>query len=115
MSKKSGKIEYHVTALCVSGEVQKPIVHTIKELDTLVAEFNADPYWSVQSIEKFKRYTDFVYEKEIIQLPLHFQLEGVTELVDIKTQKIGTHAFSYMLKDKSLTNIKRVESKKNGL
>jgi len=109
MNKKSGKVEYHVTTLNVSGQVQQLVEHTVKELDGLVANINADPYWSVQKIEKFKRYTDFVYEKEIVQSPLHFQLEGVTEMVDVQTENIGIHAFSYVLKDKSLTNIKRVE------
>lgn len=74
-----------------------------------MVEVNADPYWSVQKIEKFKRYNDFVYEKEIVQSALWFQHEGVTEMVDIETENIGIHAFSFMLKDKALTNIKRVE------
>ncbi len=111
MNKKSGKVEYHVTALNVAGQVQKPVVFTLKELDTLVAELNADPYWSVQKIDKFKRYTDFVYDKEILQSPLHFQLEGVTEIENINTENIGVHAFNFMLKAKCLSNIKRVESK----
>ena len=108
MSKKSGKVEYVVTALNVNGQVQKPIVNTIKELDTLVAELNTDPYWSVQKIEKFKRYTDFVYDNEILQSALHFKFEGVTEMDSINSQE-----YSFMLKDKALTNIKRVRSKGN--
>ena len=106
MNTKSGKVEYVVTMISVDGVVKKPIVHTVKELNELVKEINTEVYWSVQSVEKFKRYTDFIYEGEVLHTPLHFKLDGVSE-----TDNIGTQPYSFLLKDKSLSNVKRVHSK----
>ena len=105
MSKEHGKIEYVVTILNVAGSVEKHICHNLKELDKLVTVINNETYWSVQKIDKYTHY-NFIYKKEIKQSPLHFNIENVTE-----TDYIGDQKYSFPLKDKSLSNIKRVENK----
>lgn len=100
-----GTPEYIVTAVNVSGQVEKYICNTKKEVDAAVIEINNDIYWDVQKIEKFRRY-DFSYKNEIIHSPLHFCLDDVTE-----EEYVIDHNYSFLKKHDSLENIKRVSSK----
>jgi len=99
-----GKTQYIVTAVNVSGSVNNFKCYSIKEVDDLVKDINFDRYFSVQKIEKLRKFK-FNYNKEIIQSPLHFSLENVTE-VDF----VGDYKYSFLKKDESLKNIKRVSS-----
>lgn len=107
MNNRSGKVEYQITILNVGGIVNQYIVYNKKDLDSLVNEVNLDKYYSIQKIEKFKRY-EYQYDKEIIQSPLHFDLTDITEIGCVDGVD---RSFSFMLKHKSLLNIKRVLNK----
>lgn len=97
-----GGNEYMVTAVSVNGDVEKFVFYNLKEVDELVNEFNCSKYWNIQKIHKYKR-LDFKYKKIIIHYPLWFQSEqGETEF-----EKFDDIDYSFLLKDKSLKNIKR--------
>lgn len=98
-----GEIEYVVTIVNVSGEIQRHIFYNKQKIDAFVCEVNTEKYWCVQKIEKIRRY-EFVYNHEIIHSPLWFNLDGVTEVNCVENNE-----FSYLIKDKSLCNIKRVK------
>lgn len=99
------KIEYVVTIVNVSGEVQNHTFYKLKSVDAFVSEVNMDTYWDVQKIEKFKKY-NFKYDKEIVHSPLWFKLENVTE-----THSCNKCDYSFLKKHDSLIHIKRIERK----
>lgn len=96
-----GSIEYIVTLVNVSGEVQKDTFDTTKELDEFIVLINSNKYWSVQKIEKIRKYS-FQYNKNIIHSPLFFSMNDVTELYNINDQD-----YSFLKIDESLTNVTR--------
>lgn len=105
IQKYLGKIEYLVTIINNGGEIQQHIFYNIKKVNEFVDEINLENYWNVKSIAKIRR-CHFKYNHQIIHSPLWFQLEKVTE-----TEYVENHDYSFILKDTSLTNIKRVSSK----
>ena len=100
-----GKIEYKVTIVSVSGNVEYYYFPTIKEVDDFITKINAERYWDVQKIEKFRIY-EFFYKKEIIHSPLHYSLPNVTE-----NEYVFNHDYSFLKRHNSLKNIKRVSTK----
>lgn len=99
-----GVIEYVVTITNVSGEIQRYIFYSVIKVNDFVTEINDNKYWNIQKIEKLRR-QHFEYFHEIIHTPLWFQLENVTE-----TAYVGDSAYSFLVKDESLKNIKRVDT-----
>ena len=97
-----GVIEYVLTLVNVDGEAKIITYGTIKKLDEIVFEINSEKYWFVQKIEKIRRY-NFTYSKEVIHAPLWFTAKDVTE-----KENIDNYEYSYLIKDNSLKNIKRV-------
>lgn len=100
-----GKIEYLVTIINNGGEIQQHIFYNIKKVNEFVDEINLEKYWNVKSIAKFRRY-NFKYNHQIIHSALWVQHEKVTETSNVENQD-----YNFLLKDESLTNIKRVSSK----
>ena len=90
-----GNIEYVVTIISVDGSVQK-------HLFSKIIEINGERYFNIQKIEKFRRY-DFSYKKQILQSPLFFYKDDVTEM-----EYFINHEYSFIKKDVSLKNIERV-------
>ena len=90
--------EYIVTIINVDLEVNKYSFNNLVDLDAFVIEINKENYWQIQKIEKIRRYK-FEYDKEIIHKPLFACFDNVTEM-DLD--------HSFLIKDESLTNIKRV-------
>jgi hypothetical protein len=100
-----GKLEYVVTVVNVSGEVKKYTFKNIKDVNGFVTDVNSETYWNIQSIEKIKRY-EFTYNREVIHSPLFFTMENVTE-----KQYVDDHDYSFLIKNSSLKNIRRVTLK----
>jgi len=101
-----GKTEYILTVLSVNGEVVKYTFSSLADVDICVSECNESIYGQVQKIEKIRR-LEFTYDKMVLQQPLWFSGVDVTT-----TDYIGKQKYSFILPDKSLNNIKHVESKK---
>jgi hypothetical protein len=100
-NKYIGRIEYVVSIINNSGEVRMFTHKNIQEVDVFVSEINTEAYWHVDKIERIRRYY-YQYKKEIIHTPLWFHDPRVTE-----TYIIGKNEYSFLLKHKSLNNIKR--------
>lgn len=100
-----GKIEYKITIVSVSGDIEYYLFPKIKEVDNFITKINAERYWDVQKIEKFRRY-EFLYKKEIIHSPLYYSLSDVTE-----NEYVFNHDYSFLKRHNSLKNIKRVSTK----
>ena len=100
-----GKIEYVITIVNVSGSVKHYIFYNLKDVNGFVNEINAETYWDVQKIEKFRKF-EYTYKNRIIHSPLHFCLDDVTE-----KEYVTNHDYSFLKKHKSLENINRVSSK----
>lgn len=96
-NKYIGKIEYTITTLCVSGTVNKYTVSSLKDVENLVKDINSEKYWCVQKIKKCRKY-DFKFKKDVSHIPLHFNINDVTEI---------DNGFSFPIKDKSLLKINR--------
>lgn len=102
-----GKKEYVVTIVNVSLDINKHVFNNIKDVDIFVSEINNEKYWDVQKIEKIRRF-DFVYDKQVVQSPLHFCVEDVTEM-----RNCENYDYSFLKKHQSLKNIKYVSNKHN--
>lgn len=77
-----GNIQYIVTIINVSSQVQKHNFVSLGKLSEFVDEINNETYWMVQKIEKIRIF-DFKYAKNITHSPLWFQHDAVTEVYNL--------------------------------
>jgi hypothetical protein len=104
-----GELIYTVSVMSIYGEETWYEIKDLKIIDKEVEKLNADSEYHhmIRKIEK-KRVYPFKYNKLIKHKRLTFQKEGLTELV--YNEKYDRKS-SFLITDKSLTNVKRVNYK----
>lgn len=101
-----GNLEYVVTVVHTNGNITEMIYKSLKEVDNFIIEINNSTYYSIQKIEKIRKFK-FEYNKTISHKPLWFRLDGVTE-----NHNIDSHEYSFLKIDKSLIHVIRESQRK---
>ena len=101
-----GELVYVVTIESIYGERSIYEVNDIKIIHEQVNELNEDGQYHhmVSKVEK-KRVYPFKYDKLIKHYRLTFAKDGLTEKV---YSEKDDHIYSFLIIDKSLTNVKRI-------